>query len=383
MVRKLYFPALLVLLVLLLACTPQSRDVGTPVPTQATPAAGSTSNLPPPTSQDAAWAQVLQAGKKEGHLTVYTVHFWGDMANEITKTFLERTGILVEFIVGGSSATSIERLKAERRVNSQVASVLTGASTLVLLAKQDGLTQKAGDIPEVKDERIYRYDPRLDKDGHMLSLQLITQSPWINTKMVQPGTEPKSWLDLLKPEWRGKIGISDPDTSPSVNYYYYVLSIQGKLDPDYFTKLAKQQLQLQPTIRMEAEALARGLVPLSFSNTPSSNSLMPFLIEGAPLKAVDMAEGIIIYRSGAVSLLQGAPQPNAARVFVNWLFSKEGITIFSKYAGTVGFRKDVPSFIPPEGQLNPANPIIITVEDELEISKIQRERTLSKILRGG
>ena len=384
MIRKSCFLALLVVGVLMSACAPQATPQPLPVPTpsQATPRATLTSNLPPPTSQDA-WAKVVEAGKKEGKLTVYTVHLFGDMGNEIVKTFFEKTGIRVELVSAGQSAALIERIKAERRTGSQVASVLTGASTSVLIAKQDGLTEKMGDIPEIKDESIYRYDPKLDKDGHMLSQQLLTMSPWINTKMIKPGTEPKSWRDLLKPEWKGKIGITNPDTGPNAIYIFYGLTSRGKLDQSYFTELSKQDLQFYANVSLASSALSQGEVPLTFSNVPAANSLGPYLLEGAPLKAIDMAEGIPIYRSGAVALLQGSPHPNAARVFINWLFSKEGVTTFSKYSLTVGFRKDVPSFIPPQGQLTPANSIMMTLEDELEIAKIQRERTLTKLLRGG
>jgi len=133
---------------------------------------------------------------------------------------------------------------------------------------------------------------------------------------------------------------------------------------------------------MNAQALAQGQVPLIFASAAAANGMAPFLLEGAPVKAIDMVEGVVTYRSGGVALLQGAPHPNAARVFINFLFSAEGQAIFHKYSVSIGFRKDVPSFVPPQGQLTPANPILINLEDELEIAKIQRERTFTKLLRG-
>ena len=389
MARRLYFIGLLMMsLIIIASCAAPAVPSPAPIPRQATPASIPTSNIPPSTSQDApdksgqAWVKVVEAGKKEGKLTVYTVHLFGDMGNEMSKIFFERMGIRVEMVSSGSSATLIERIKVERRTGSQVPSILTGAGSFVLSAKQDGLTEKMGEIPEVNDESIYRYDPKMDKDGHMLSQQLLTMSPWINTKIIKPGTEPRTWRELLKPEWKGKIGISNPDTGPNSIYIFYGLTSRGKLDQSYFTELAKQDLQWYANVGLASSSLSQGEVPLTFANVPAANSLGPFLLEGAPLKALDMAEGIPIYRSGAVALLQGAPHPNAARVFINWLFSKEGVTTFSKYSLTVGFRKDVPSFIPPPGQLTPANPIMMTLEDELEIAKIQRERTLTKMLRG-
>ena len=368
---------------LLVACAPKAAPVPSPGPvapqvTPAKPALAAPTMIP----EDAAWTKVVEAAKKEGKLIVYTTHFFGDVGIQITKTFAERTGIRVD-LISAPGGTSVERIKTEHRVGSPVASVLTAAGTFVLIAKQDGLTQRVGDVPEVRDERIRTYDPWLDKDGHMLSLQLVPVNPWINTKLVQPGTEPTSWLDLLKPKWKGKIGIPEPDSAPSANYMFYGLTTRGRLDLSYFTELSKQDLIFQITTQFNSAALSRGDFPLSFVGGTSTNSMGPFLHEGAPIKAIDMAEGIVIYRTGGVALLQSAPHSNAGRVFINWLFSQEGQTIFHKATLNVGFRKDVPSFVPPGGQFTPSNPIMMTLEDELEIAKIQRNRTLSKILRGG
>ena len=381
MAKILRFLSLLMLLLpIIVTCSPQP----TPTPAPILPPAGLQPLAAPSTlalrPEDVAWTEVVRAAKKEGGLTLYTVYFPGDWGTEMSQLFAKSTGLRVEVLVAPGNS-SVERIRTERRANSPVADVLASATLWVLTAKQEGLTQKVADIPELRDERIFRFDPRLDKDGHILTLQLNTMSPWINTTLVKPGTEPKSWRDLLKPEWKGRISMADPDTGTTPNYIFHGLTSRGKLDQSYFTALGKQELKFQPNSRLEVYGLARGEISLMFAT--SSNAVIPFLQEGAPLKAIDMAEGIVTYRTGGVALLQGVTHPNAARVFINWLFSKEGQSIFGKGAGSIGFREDVPSFMPPQGQFTPGNPIMMTLEDELEIAKIQRERTVSKILRGG
>ena len=330
--------------------------------------------------EDVAWQQVAEAAKKEGHLIVYSYNLTGDVAISVGQAYRKQTGLPLD-IISGPTASMIERIKAERRTGVLTASVLTGVTTLVAIAKQDGLTQKIGGLPELRKEGIAKYDPWVDKDGHILVISELMRTIWINTAVVRPGTEPKSYRDLLNKEWKGKIGIVDPDMSPSANSMFHGLTTRGRLDIAYFKELGKQQMRSYPTVRMQSEALARGEAPIAFSTATSATA--PFLREGVPLRAIDMAEGTIVMKAGSgLVLLQGAPQLNAARFFINWFMSQEGQTLFQKSQNTGGFRNDVPNFEPPEAQITPANPIWWTLEDDLEVSRIMTEKVLKKLLAG-
>ena len=48
-------------------------------------------------------------------------------------------------------------------------------------------------------------------------------------------------------------------------------------------------------------------------------------------------------QAGAVALFNRAPHPNAAKVYLNWLLSKEGQTIFARATGYISARLDVPT----------------------------------------
>ena len=94
---KRWIPGGLVILVLMLvvvmACAPKARTVPAPLstPQQAVPA------LPTPTTsltlEDEAWAKVVAAARKEGKLTVYSVHLVGEVAINVTQAFTKRTGL--------------------------------------------------------------------------------------------------------------------------------------------------------------------------------------------------------------------------------------------------------------------------------------------------
>lgn len=370
------------LIVILPACTPPMVPQPTPISTPQAVPPPSVPASPALSAEDSAWEKVAEAARKEGTLTVYSVHLVGDVATKVIQAFNKRTGLRVE-IVSGPSATALERVKTERRAGSQIGSVMTGNASMFLAAKADGLNQSIGYLPELKKKipEGIRFEPLVDKEGHVLAFAANTGSVWVNTNLVRPGTEPRSWRDLLKPEWKGKIAMGDPNLMPTANQIYVPLTNRGLLDDAYFRALGKQELQFQSSSRMDFAALSRGQALLTFGG--SAPSAGPFVAEGAPIKAIDMAEGVVTIRSSVVALVQGAPHPNAGRLFLNWLYSPEGQTIVLGTIGLMGFRKDVPDFEPPQARFDPTNRIIATPEEEVQIGEVQRAGMLKKLLMEG
>lgn len=366
------FLGLMVLLVAA-ACAPAAAPPA-PAPSAPPPAAPAAPKVSP---EEEAWNKVVEAAKKEGKLTLYSFSLITETGERVRRAFRERTGITME-IITGSGATLTERIKAERRAGFLVPSTLDTSLVVLNLAKLEGLTQPVGNLPELRAQGVWKYDPIGDKDGHFLSMGPLNMSPWLNTKLVKPGEEPLSWRDLLQPRWKGKMGVGHPDGIPNFNYIFYALTKTGRLDEQYFSELAKQDLRVLPTNRMDGEALARGDTAVSLANTPSG--MGPFVREGAPVKAVDFVEGVVISRGISITPLASAPHPNAARVYINWLFSQEGQRVFHESYGTQSVRKDVPNFEPPNAQIIPQNPYVLSIEDLEKIARLQAERVVSKIL---
>ena len=314
--------------------------------------------------------------KKEGTLVSYSFFLTGDTGVKAKKAFKERNGLDVEFVTG-TGAPLIERIKTERRAGIPVASAFDTSVPLLMQAKMEGLTEAAGYLPEIQDT-FWEKSPVLDKDGHVLSSAVQMVGPWVNTKTVKPAEEPKSWQELLR--WKGKISMPDPDTTPSGPWLYYHLVKKNKiLDDNYFRELGKMTI-LYPNNRIGAEAVAKGEVDVGASFTPASMSV--FLQVGAPVKAIDMEEGVVGTRSAGVVFLSKSPQPNVARVFANWWFSKEGQLIFHEAMGMESLRKEVPNFVPSPGRLTPKNILWSSAEDDVETAVIQRDRTLKNLLAG-
>jgi ABC-type Fe3+ transport system substrate-binding protein len=95
-----------------------------------------------------------------------------------------------------------------------------------------------------------------------------------------------------------------------------------------------------------------------------------------PLVDSDQAAAAPTAATGAVALVNRAPHPNAAKVYINWLLSKQGETVYSKDTGYNSRRTDVAP-VDPELAIDPKRQYIETnTEDQfgkrdkaLEIAK--------------
>ena len=327
--------------ILVMACSPQGPVSPAPSPTTAPAKAPvPNSNLQLPISQDAAWEKVVEAAKKEGRVTAYSFNLTGDIANAAAEAFQNRYGIKLE-IVGGVGAMLAERIKTENNAKKFVADTFDTGVTAILPLKELGLLASIGDLPVQKEKDSWVLNPIFDPpDSTMVRVRIEYQTAVINTKLVRPEDEPKSFLDFINAKWKGKKLVTAPPRVSWPLVYLHVM-LPDTLNEDYFRALGKQDMLMVATMRDEATAVARGEAYAAVSTSvPIANSL---IVSGAPLKPLTMREGTIS-SFPVVSVPKNAPHPNAARVFVNWWISPEGQTTINKAMGVPSIRKDVPDF---------------------------------------
>ena len=107
---------------------------------------------------------------------------------------------------------------------------------------------------------------------------------------------------------------------------------------EFLAKLAQQDLLLNQNLRQLADGLAKG--KLAFTLGVSNYTYEPFVKAGLPLKPVSkIKEGLHASNgSGVVTIVKNPPHPNAAKVVVNWLLSREGQELYGR-AMTQGTRR--------------------------------------------
>ena len=80
------------------------------------------------------------------------------------------------------------------------------------------------------------------------------------------------------------------------------------------------------------------------------------------------------YKPSTPGMFNGSPHPNATKVFVNWLLSKEGQTLMSKVRGSASRRTDVPTdFIDPDRLIKPGLKYIEADTEETIRQEVQRQ----------
>lgn len=363
------------------ACAPAAAPPS--VPPASTPA-----SIPVPAAankplvpQDDPWARVVAEAKKEGRVTLYTFLFTGDVGKEVSRAFEDKYGIKLEFVTGIGTIL-IERIKAEQRAGRFIADTLDTAVSLVAIAKEDGLTASMGELPALADKDIWALSsPRADPEGHIIGIRPTTLPFWINTTAIKPGEEPRSYRDLVDTRWGGgKLGLSSPVTAPNSIWIYLTTRKNGSLDDDFWRRLGRQQLRLAPSVRETPSWLARGEIAASFVDADSS--MAPYVKEGAPLKAVEMSEGVLVApQSVSIALAKNGPHPNAARVFTNWYLGQEGQSLYARaVGGYYPLRKDTPDIRPPALRVEIKKALLVDLPVALESAKMQREGTLAKLM---
>jgi len=350
--RLSIIPVILIIAILatILSCTPKSAPTAASSPAAPVPISAPASNIPPPTSQDAAWAKVIEAAKKEGRLVIYGDSPFAAAGRTLATAFTAQYGIPIDLLIlpGRQQA---EKLKVERGIGKPVADVVqTGVSSSTEIVLSDLAESTVESLPVLKDRSVFYVDPVYGPQKQIIAFGLTYLGPVVNTNKVKPD-EIKSWNDVLNPKWKGQIILSDPRGTGAGLNLFSTLTYHKVLDYDYFRRLARQELALWPGGHREAYLMVgRGEYALDFGGGSSEISFL--VMEGAPIKTIATEEGSV-GQIQPVLLAKGAPHPNAARLFINWLLSQEGQEAYHKTAGSQPLRKDMPDFTPEKVRFTP------------------------------
>ncbi|MBF8265704.1 MAG: iron ABC transporter substrate-binding protein [Dehalococcoidia bacterium] len=330
-------------------------------------------------NEDAAWQKIVEAAKKEGKVTAYSYNWVGDIGLDVKKTFESRYGITLD-IITGRGAEFIERLKTERRLNQRTGDFTEGSAGHITSMKMDGLViSVVTELPALREKDVWWVDPSYLDPVDRVNLTLTQQvdSPTINTNLVKPGEEPGSWKDLLDPKWKGKMGLRDPKLSSLIIAMFVGLVDKKIWDENYMKALHKQDLKYIISTVDEGRLLSQGEIHMSALG--SGNGMTRVAAQGAPIRMLTMKEGELV--SGiSMATIANAPHPNAAKVLMNWVLSKEGQSVIGQGLSALPVRKDVQDFRPPTVRTKMVNPFFVNQANLDEGAKRYQDRWYDKLV---
>ena len=289
----------------------------------------------------AIWEKTVAAAKKEGKLNFYVGRYGSEpLLNEFRKEFPE----IKLVTVNGAGNTLGTRIVAEIRAGAVIADLFSGGANtnydILYQGKALDSIKSTLILPDVLDESKWYEGKHRYTDPEQRHIFVYIANPsssgfYYNTNLVNP-KEFKSYWDLVAPKWKGKYVSQEPSNTglgASMQFFYY----HPELGAEYIKRLFGD---MQPTFgrdrRQITDWLAQGKYPLCVGCRDTARAKS----QGLPvdeLDNVDWKEGVqLTSGGGSMSLIKGAPNPNAAKVFVNWFLSRRGQMALQKHNDLYG-----------------------------------------------
>jgi len=322
------------------ACGGQSLPSAAPSTSSAVKSSASPPSSGAATSPAAksAWDDVVDKGKKEGKVVIYGA--WSDvLAAPLKQSFAKaHPGIALEWMPM-TGAESVPRLEQEQATGKYGADLFMTGTPAVRLATSKGFVE-IFEPPAVKQSPSqFILDPLMDKDGpviHMAEGQFIV----VHSTQVPKGQEPRSWKELEDPKWKGKILLNNPGTSGPGNRWF--ASVNEVYGAAHARKVIENSIIYKGEFAGQATEIARGEYAVTVPAVASTFGTM--IKEGAALRVIEPSDGVLFLMS-ATALIKNAPHPNAARLFFDFLFTREGQSAIAQMGGGP-VRKDVDPIFP-------------------------------------
>jgi putative spermidine/putrescine transport system substrate-binding protein len=316
---------LLCAILVLTACVaPQAAPAPTAEPAQE--AADAAAPAEAPAGMDA----LVEAAKAEGTLNVIALPRDWCNYGEVIDSFKAKYGLEVnELNPDAGSGDELEAIRANKdNKGPQAPDVIDIGFSFAETAKSEGLIQPY----KVATWDTIPADVK-DPDGYWYGDYYGVLSFMVNTDIIE--NVPQDWADLLKPEYANSIGLSgDPRTSNQAIQTVHAASLTngGTLDEpekglDFFAQL-HQAGNLVPVIANNA-LVARGETPIRIAWDYLALSARDEMAGNPPIEVVIPATG----RLGGVyvqAISAYAPNPNAAKLWMEHLYSDEGQLMWLK-----------------------------------------------------
>ncbi len=290
----------------------------------------------------AEWERTVQAAKKEGGLSLYIYQGEGELGI-VAQLFQKKYPEINVVTTTGRGNTLAPRIMAERRAGKYlVDGYIVGATTayeVLYRAKILDSVRAALILPEVIEESRWYLGQHhyVDPESRYIFIYLGNVGEYVsyNTKSVDTG-EIRSYWDFLQPKWKGKILSRDPKISGSqrigLRMYYYTPELGGEFVRRLYGEM---DVTLTQEIRQATDWLASGKFVICFF----CSEILKAKGQGLPVELFRAAQwkenrAISAGNIGSLAMPSQPPHPNAARLFANWLLSREGQTALQRAANT-------------------------------------------------
>jgi iron(III) transport system substrate-binding protein len=266
---------------------------------------------------------LVAAAKKEGKVIFYTA---------MDLQFAQKLGKAFEGKFPGISA-QVERSGAERvftRIGQEYAAnihavdvVNTADQSHCIIWKKNGWL-----APYLPEEVAQHFDKTYyDANALHLTTRILVSPLGYNTDQVKKEDAPKSFKDLLDPKWAGKMVKAHPAYSGTIMNATF--QIARDLGWDYLAKLAKQRVMQVQSATDTPKKISLGERAVMVDG--AGYLVIRYKEAGQPVDVIYPEEGTPL-ATGPSAVFKAAPNPNAARLFQNWMHGREAQQLLVDWA---------------------------------------------------
>ena len=266
---------------------------------------------PPPSAITPA---LIEAAKKEGKVAFYTAMDL-QFAQRLGKAFEAKYPGITARVERSGAERVFQRVAQEYSANIHAVDVVnTADQSHCIIWKKNGWL-----APYLPEEVAQHYDKRYyDPDGLDITTRILISPIAYNTNLVKKEDAPKSFKDLLDPKWAGKMVKAHPSYSGTIMNSTY--EVARDLGWDYFEKLAKQRVMQVQSATDTPKKISLGERAIMVDG--AGYLVIRYKEQGQPVDIVYPEEGTPL-ATGPSAVFKAAPNPNAARLFQNWMHSRE------------------------------------------------------------
>jgi len=267
---------------------------------------------------------IYEAAKKEGELTWYIAHYTSETAERFGRTFTEKyPGVKVN-VVRTTAQVAFQRLSQD--IQSNVPNCDVFATTDIghcVSLKQRGLLMSYRPQGVDQISPIFR---DVDKDGQFHTTSATFVSILHNTNKVKAEDAPKTWKGLLDPKWINQVSVGHPGFSGFVGIW--TVQMKKLYGWSYFETLAKHKPQIGRSIIDTVTMLTSGERIVAAG--PGGLAYLQ-ASRGNPVGVIIPEEGAVLM-SSPTSIMKNTRRPNAAKLFAEFLHSREaGAIVVDEY----------------------------------------------------
>jgi iron(III) transport system substrate-binding protein len=276
---------------------------------------------------------LAEAAKAEGELTWYVAHYTSEGAEDLGREFTEMYGVKVN-VVRTTAQVAYQRLLQDIKNNQTICDVFSSTDVgHYVRLKAEGRFDKY--VPEATSKILPTFQ-NFDPDGfyHTTSAGLVLLT--YNSSKVKAEEAPKKWADLLDIKWKGKVSTGHPGFSGYVGTW--VLMMKKLYGWQYFEKLEKNKPQIGRSINDTVTALNAGERQVAAG---ADGSTLFSASRGNPLAVSYPSDGSVLIIAPS-AIMKGTKHPNAAKLFMEYLYSIEAAKINAKHFG-IPLRPEVPA----------------------------------------